>query len=62
MKNRPKARILRIESMGNELVSLNIMADSVGLEVRTLTERWSSLEEKVTIEIYGLIKRKVCIA
>ena len=62
MKNRPKARILRIESMGNELVSLNIMADSVGLEVRTLTERWSSLEEKVTIKIYGLIKRNVCIA
>ena len=48
--------------MGNELVSLNIMADSVGLEVRTLTERWSSLEEKVTIKIYGLIKRNVCIA
>jgi hypothetical protein len=59
MKNRPKARILRIESMGNELVSLNIMADSVGLEVRTLTERWASLEEKVTIKIYGLIKRNV---
>lgn len=47
MKNRPKARILRIDSMGNELVSLNIMADTVGLEVRTLTERWASLEEKV---------------
>lgn len=45
--------------MGNELVSLNIMADSVGLEVRTLTERWASLEEKVTIKIYGLIKRNV---
>ena len=36
MKNRPKARLLRIESMGNELVSLNIMADSVGQEVRSL--------------------------
>ena len=48
MKNRPKARLLRIESMGNELVSLNIMADSVGQEVRSLTERWASLIVKVT--------------
>ena len=47
MKNRPKARLLRIESMGNELVSLNIMADSVGLEVRTLTDRWANLDGKV---------------
>ena len=48
MKNRPETRIKSIETMGNELVSLNIMADSVGLEVRNLTERWASLEEKVT--------------
>lgn len=48
MKNRPKARLLRIESMGNELVSLNIMAEEVGSEVRQLTERWASLEEKVS--------------
>ena len=47
MKNRPKARLLRIESMGNELVSLNIMADSVGQEVRSLTDRWATLDEKV---------------
>ncbi len=47
MKNRPQDRILRIESMGTELVSLNIMADSVGIEVKMLTERWASLEEKV---------------
>lgn len=49
MKNRPKARLLRIESMGSELVSLNIMADSVGLEVRSLTDRWADLDEKVNI-------------
>lgn len=48
MKNRPKARLPRIESMGNELVSLNIMAEEVGSEVRQLTGRWSSLEEKVS--------------
>jgi len=47
MKNRPKARILRIESMGSELVSLNIMTDSVGSEVKSLTDRWATLEEKV---------------
>ena len=49
MKNRPQDRILRIESMGTELVSLNIMADSVGIEVKMLTERWASLEEKVNL-------------
>lgn len=49
MKNRPKARILRIESMGNELVSLNIMTESVGSEVRSLTERWATLDEKVIL-------------
>ena len=48
MKNRPKARILRIESFGSELVSLNIMADSVGSEVKSLTDRWATLEEKVS--------------
>ena len=47
MKNRPKARILRIESMGSELVSLNIMTDSVGSEVKSLTDRWATLNEKV---------------
>lgn len=47
MKNRPKARLLRIESMGNELVSLNIMAESVGSEVKSLADRWAILEEKV---------------
>lgn len=47
MKDRPKARLIRIDSMGNELVSLNIMAEEVGTEVRQLTERWASLEEKV---------------
>lgn len=49
LKIRPNDRILRIESMGNELVSLNIMADSVASEVRSLTERWASLEEKVLV-------------
>ena len=44
MKNRPKERLERIESMGTELVSLEIMSDSVGLEVRTLSERWNQLE------------------
>lgn len=48
MTNRPKARILRIESMGDELISLNIMTESVGSEVRSLTERWATLDEKVT--------------
>lgn len=47
MKNRPKARLLRIESMGSELVSLNIMSESVGSEVKSLTNRWAVLEEKV---------------
>ncbi len=49
MKNRPKARILRIESMGSELVSLNIMTESVGSEVKSLTDRWANLNEKVKI-------------
>ena len=48
MKNRPKARILRIKSMGSELVSLNIMTESVGSEVKSLTDRWATLEEKVS--------------
>lgn len=52
MKNRPVARILRIESMGNELVSLNIMADSVGSEVKLLTDRWATLSEKVTYPFF----------
>ncbi len=48
MTNRPKTRLERIESMGHELVSLGIMADSVGAEVQTLTDRWANLTVKVT--------------
>ncbi|EFX89386.1 dystrophin [Daphnia pulex] len=57
MKNRPKARILRIESMGSELVSLNIMTDSVGSEVKSLTDRWATLEEKAKAKAEWLEKR-----
>ncbi|XP_046644687.1 utrophin-like isoform X8 [Daphnia pulicaria] len=57
MKNRPKARILRIESMGSELVSLNIMTDSVGSEVKSLTDRWVTLEEKAKAKAEWLEKR-----
>lgn len=51
LKNRQEARITSLQAMGNELISLNIMADSVGLEVRNLTERWASLNEKVVFPI-----------
>lgn len=57
MKNRPKARILRIESMGSELVSLNIMTESVGSEVKSLTDRWATLEEKVSAIKSNFFKR-----
>uniref|UniRef100_A0A0N8BMF8 Dystrophin major muscle n=2 Tax=Daphnia magna TaxID=35525 RepID=A0A0N8BMF8_9CRUS len=57
MKNRPKARLLRIESMGNELVSLNIMAESVGSEVKSLADRWAILEEKAKEKAEWLEKR-----
>ncbi|KAI9557614.1 dystrophin [Daphnia sinensis] len=57
MKNRPKARLLRIESMGNELVSLNIMSESVGSEVKSLADRWAVLEEKAKEKAEWLEKR-----
>ena len=47
MKNRPVERLSRIESMGHELVSLKIMAQSVGAEVQTLADRWANLTVKV---------------
>lgn len=47
LRNHPEERLEKIEELGNEIVGHQCMAESILADVKSLTDRWNSLQNQV---------------
>lgn len=50
LRNHREERLEKIEELGNEIVGHQCMAESILADVKSVTDRWNSLQNQVSFE------------